>query len=167
MQLQTGDFVVYRSAEICRVEGIEKQCLDGVNERNYCVLVPVNSERSKYYVPEERMEEKTRGLLSKDEIYNIIDGMSGSADEWCSDAAQRKAMQNEVLACDDFGRIASMLRSLYIEKQKRSSIGKKMLAADERAMRSAESMINTEFAFVLGIKENEVESFICDRLGLK
>ena len=58
-----------------------------------------------------------------------------------------------------------MTRSLHSEKEKRSAQGKKLLAADERAMKAAETLINREFGYVLGIEENKVGEFIKERLG--
>lgn len=164
MLLEAGNYVVYRSAEICRIEGFEKKCLDGVSENEYCVLTPVGSPRSRYYIPSGIAGDRLRGLISRGEILGMIDSMAHDSVPLTGGAAKRNAEQGEVLADSDYLRIASMLHSLYLEKQ-RVAQGKKLPAADERAMRSAEAIINSEFSFVLGIPETEVQDFILQRLG--
>ncbi len=162
MELETGKIVIYR-AEICRIEGIEKKSPDGMQEREYCVLSPINSGRSRYYLPRENTADKVRGLLTREEVMELIHGMGGE-EKWCGNLSERRQRHNEVLSSGDYRRIAEMLLSIYHEKQRREAQGKKLNATDERSMRSAESMINTEFGFVLGIKPEEVPGFIRDEL---
>ena len=165
MQLSEGKCVVYRSSEICRIVGVELKCLDGVNEREYCILCPVNSAGSTYYVPLDCAEDKLRELLTREQVLGLIDEMKTAQTEWCDDGNERKARQNEILSGNNYSRIISMTRSLHSEKAKRSAQGKKLLAADERAMKAAETLINREFGYVLGIEENKVSEFIRTRLG--
>ncbi len=165
MELQTGNFVIYRSTEICKIEGFENKSFDNVTSKEYCVLVPADGGSSKYYVPREFAEAKLRRLLTKEEIEQLIDGMRGEQPEWGSTEERRKNVFNEVLSSGDYRRIISMLHSLYLEKQERLAQGKKLLATDEKAMKSAEQLINREFSFVLGIKENEVTDYISKQLS--
>lgn len=165
MQLQAGNYVIYRSTEICRIDGFEEKSFDNVTSKNYCVLVPADGGNSKYYVPMDLAETKLRPLLTKDEIEDLINGMKGDQPDWGDTEDHRKNVFNEVLNSGDYRRIISMLHSLYLERQQRLAQGKKLLTADEKAMRSAESLIDREFAFVLGIKENEVSEYITSRLA--
>ena len=165
MELQTGNFVIYRSTEICRIEDFENKSFDNVTVKEYCVLVPADGGSSKYYVPMELARAKLRRLLTKDEVDELIDGMKGEQPDWGSTEDHRKDVFNEVLNSGDYRRIISMLHSLYQERQERLAQGKKLLAADEKAMKSAESLIDREFAFVLGIEQSDVSRYIAERLG--
>lgn len=165
MQLQTGNYVIYRSTEICRIDGFEKKSFDGVTQRDYCILVPEGVEHSKYYVPMDCAETKLRCLLTKDEIFELIDAMSEEQPDWGASDEHRKERINEVLGSGDYRLIISMMHSLYLEREERTARGKKLLAADERAMKAAEALINREFAFVLGISERDVPQFIEERLA--
>lgn len=158
MELETGKIVVYR-AEICRVEGIERKSPDGIQEREYCVLVPLNSGSVRYYLPMEYSAEKVRGLLTREEVLELIHGMGGE-EKWYGNLAERRQRHSEVIASGDHRRIAEMLSALYHEKQRREAQGRKLNATDERTMKFAESIINGEFGFVLGIKPEEVPGFI-------
>ena len=165
MELQTGNFVIYRSTEICRIEGFETKSFDNVTSKEYCVLVPADGGSSRYYVPKDFAESKLRRLLTKDEIHALIDGMKGEQPDWGDTEDHRKNVFNEVLSSGDHKRIISMLHSLYLERQERLAQGKKLLTADEKAMKAAESLIDREFAFVLGIKDNEVSEYIAQKLA--
>lgn len=165
MQLETGKYVIYRSTEICRIDSFEKKSFDGVTEREYCVLVPDGNEHSKYYVPIDCAESKLRPLLTKEEIFSLIDGMKNEQPEWSKSEENKKDRYSSVLQSGDYRMIISMMHSLYLEKQDRLAKGKKLLAAEEKAMKAAESLIYHEFGFVLGISENQVEEFIEERLA--
>lgn len=165
MQLETGSYVIYRSSEICRIDGFEEKSFDSVIKREYCVLVPVDQRSSKYYVPLDCADAKLRRLLNKDEVLALIDSMKGDLPDWGESDPNRKERVNQVLTSGDYRLIISLLHSLYLEKQKRAAIGKKLLAADDKAMRSAEQLINREFAFVLEIPENEIAAFISNRIS--
>lgn len=160
-----GEYVVYCSGEICRVDERSERCFDGVSKKEYCKLTPVDTVNSAYYIPSEYLESKARRLLTKDEIYQIIDGMPAATGVWYSDKHERKDRFEEILRSDDISVIVGMIKSIYDERSKLSQGGKRLVAADERALTAAEHLINREFAFVLGIKESDVNDFIQKRLA--
>ena len=165
MEINIGKCVVYRSSEICRIVGIENKCFDGKTQREYCVLSPVSSDRATYYVPREVAGEKLRDLLTKDEILGIIDEIGAAAPETLGKGEERKSRQNKILAGADYTRILRLARSLHLEQQKRSAAGKRLTSADEKAMKAAESLIKSEFGYVLGIASDKVGEFIRERIG--
>lgn len=165
MELQAGNFVIYRSTEICRIEGFETKSFDNVTSKEYCVLIPADGGSARYYVPKEFAEAKLRRLLTKEEIDALIDGMKGEQPDWGGTEDRRKDMFSEVLTSGDYRRIISMMHSLYQEKQARIAQGKKLLAADEKAIKAAEALIDHEFSFVLGIERSEVAAYIAERLS--
>lgn len=160
----TGDYVVYCSGEICRVAEKTERCFDGIEKKEYCKLIPLDTVNSTYYVPAENMADKTRRILTREEILGIIDSMPAAEGVWCIDKNERKSYFEALLKSDDFSGIVGMMKSIYDEREKRSVNGKRLIAADERAFTAAEHMLHREFAFVLGIKESEVSGFIRGRL---
>lgn len=164
MTLEQGKVVVYRS-ELCRIKSIGMYAPDGVNEREYCILTPLASERSTYYVPMGCAQDKLREPLTRGEVLSLIDEMRGSGGEWCADGARRKARQNEILSSGSYESLIKMAGAIYGEQERRKSTGKKLPSSDERAMKAAEQMINSEFAYALGIAPEEVAGFIENRLG--
>ena len=59
------------------------------------------------------------------------------------------------------------MHTLYIQQENQRLKGKKLLAADERMMQDAEHLIHQEFAFVLGIEEDQIGNFITERIKSK
>ncbi len=160
-----GDYVVYGSGEICRIAEKTEKCFDGKTEKEYCKLIPLDTVNSTYYIPSDSMDDNVRRLLTREEIYSIIDSMPNAENVWSNDRNERKVRFSELLKSSDFSGIIGMMRSLYEERQKRSANGKQLISSDEKAFTAAENMIHREFAFVLGIKANDVDSFISERLS--
>lgn len=159
-----GSYVVYGANEICRINEKVMKCFDGKNEFEYFSLTPLNTLHSTYYVPVDGMEKKVRPLLTKDEIYAVIDAIPDTSDSWLSDKHERKNHFESVLKSDDFIQMIAMMKAICNERDKKVSNGKRSCVADERAFTTAEKIINQEFSFVLGIDEDEVADFIKRRL---
>ncbi len=160
-----GEYVVYGSGEICRIAEKTEKCFDGKNDKEYCKLIPLDSVNSTYYVPAESMDRNVRKLLTKEEIYNIIDSMPNAEGIWFNDKNIRREQFGAMLKSDDFSGIIGMMKSIYEERRKRSENGKQLIASDEKAFIAAENLINREFSIVLGINADEVENFIHERLS--
>ena len=159
-----GEFVVYGSGEICRIEEVVERCFDGVNKNKYYKIVTEEYRNSASYVPVKSAEKEIRRTLTKNEVFEIIDSIPQAESVWYSDKNERKSYFESVLRSDDFTSLVGMIKSIYEEKQKRSDDGRKLIAADEKAFTAAEHIIHGEIAFVLGIPESEVGSFIRERI---
>lgn len=159
-----GEYVVYGSGEICCIEEIVERCFDGVNKNRYYKIVPEEYRNSAYYVPVENAGNEIRRVLTKEEIYEIIDSIPQAESVWYTDRNERKSYFESVLRSDDFTSLVGMIKAIYEERSKRTSDGRKLIAADERAFSAAEHIIHGEFAFVLGMKESEVGEFIRSRI---
>lgn len=163
---KSGEYVIYGSGEICCIEEITERCFDGINKIKYYKIAPKEYRNSAYYVPVASAEKEIRRLLTKDEILEIIDSIPQAEAVWYTDKNERKSYFESVLRGDDFPRLVGMIKAIYEERQKRSNDGKKLIAADERAFSAAEHIIHGEFAFILGIPESEVGSFIRERIEI-
>lgn len=58
-----------------------------------------------------------------------------------------------------------LIKTIYIEKKRRSHIGKKLLKTDEEIMKKAEKNLYEEFAAALNILPDEVVSYIFDHVS--
>ena len=163
---EIGEYVVYGSGEICRIEEITERCFDGIHKIEYYRIAPKEYRNSAYYVPVENAEKEIRRLLTNEEILEIIDSIPQAEAIWYADKNERKNYFESVLKGDDFSRLVGMVKAIYEERRKRSSDGKKLIASDERAFTAAEHIIHGEFTFVLGIPEAEVGSFIQKRINM-
>lgn len=157
-----GDNVIYKGSEVCCIGDITTMSFDGVNEVEYYVLNPVGKESEKYYLPVAVAEDKLRTPLTPDEVNSLIDGMK-TAKPLILDMHKKDRFAG-LLNTNDHQQLISLLHTLYLERQERLSSGKKLTMIDEKALRTAQSLIEKEFAFVLGIAESEVDSYIRNRI---
>lgn len=165
MDFKKGDYVVYAGNEVCVYSGIVEKCFDGKNKVNYCMLVPVYSSNSAYYLPVLKQEEKIRHLLSKEKIEEIISQTKGNKLEWEKDKNARKVMFSQIIKSNDFKQIFMMLKTIYDERIELEQKGKKLFSADEKAFNEAERLIRQEFSIVLGLKEYEVDDYLRNCFG--
>ena len=160
------DLVVYGIHGICRIHEITVQ---RVNRKRveYYVLVPMNQPDARYFVPTQNQAAaaKMRPLLTEQQIdalftTDLIDGEC-----WIDDENRRKQYYREVIVSGDCARLIGMIRSLYRHRDRQIECGRKFHMSDEAFLRDAEKLLSSEFAFVLGISQNEVSKYIEDRLG--
>lgn len=164
MSFNVGEHVVYGANEICRIDERVKRCFDGTNEKEYFKLIPIYSKGSVFYIPADNYDGKVRKLLTKEEIYELINEMPDAKTHWCEDKNQRKNEFFSVLHGNNYRQLISMVRTLYLQREEQNAKGKKLNAADTKVMQEAEKLIHHEFAFVLGIDENDVDTLIESRL---
>lgn len=167
MNLQIDEYIVYKSAGVCRVLGEEAQSPDGVTEILYYKLKPIDDQNSTYYIPVATADEKLRRLLTKDEVLELIDSMPRSADEetmWSDNRRERREMYSQILKGDDQHALVQMISSLYFRKQSSEASGKRFSSMDESAMKNAETLMLQEFGIVLGLDIEDVRKFIDERV---
>lgn len=167
MDFKQGDHVVYKSAGVCEVLGVETQSMDGENEVLYYRLKPVSDASSTYYIPVASEKEKLRRLLTKDEVMELIDSMSKEEPEeeiWSDNRRERREIYTQILKGDDQKALVQLISSLYFRKQSSEARGRKFSAMDESAMKNAENLMIQEFATVLELQPEEVRKLISERL---
>ena len=57
-----------------------------------------------------------------------------------------------------------MIRTIYLNKKDRKSLGKKLYKVDDEIMQAAEKLLNEEVAFVLGIDSKAVPKYISSHI---
>lgn len=75
-----------------------------------------------------------------------------------------KEKYTKILKSGDNKQLVKLIRTLYLEKEKKKVEGKKLYVNDEKIMTNAEKLLHEEFALVLDIKVDEVLPFILGKL---
>lgn len=164
MKLKKGELVVYENSEICRYDGAVEKSFGNGQARNYLMFVPVFSRSTVYYLPRDRADDKIRKLLSKQEVLKLIDEMPLIEPVWVSDRNERKNAFSEVLRNGDRREIISVIKAVYLQRQKLANSGKKLQISDEKTLSEAERLVKQEFSIVLDIEPAEVTDFIKNRI---
>ena len=86
-----NEYVSYGTSGVCKIESLEQRSFDGEHEESYYKLRPLDNSNSTFYVPIDRAAERLRPLLTKEQIYQLIDEMAeGKLEEteWCSNVSR-------------------------------------------------------------------------------
>ncbi|MDE7122500.1 MAG: hypothetical protein K2O42_10130 [Oscillospiraceae bacterium] len=163
MEFHQNDRVVYKSAGVCEVLGVETQSMDGENEVLYYKLKPVSDANSTYYIPVASEKEKLRKLLTKEQVIELINSMSRKEPEeeiWSDNRRERREIYTQILKGDDQKALVQLISSLYFRKQSSEAKGRRFSSMDETAMKNAENLMIQEFAAVLEMNPEEIRKLI-------
>jgi len=164
---KAGDFVSYKQNGICKIKGIFKGEFAFLGEKQYYELSPIYDPKTVIFVPLDSPEllSGMQHILSKDEIDSIIKESESKESLWIDDQKERaKAFQN-ILMGKDRAKILWIVKNLSLYKIKLEEEKKKLYASDARILEAAQKAITEEFAFVLGIKREEVVPYIIEKLN--
>lgn len=162
---EVGSTVLYGSDGVCRIQDITHKEVGGVSGEYY-VLEPVYQKKSTVFVPldNERLIGRMRRILSADELLDLMHTMPAEPLRWIEDESERKAVYREVISRGDCTELMQLARTLYLHREEQLDKGKKLHACDDRFLKTAEKMINDEFAMVLEIEPDEVPAYISDHV---
>ena len=162
---KVDDIVMYGTNGVCKITEIEEKNLIGT-KKTYLVLKPFNGDKSTYFVPvdNENLLSKMRKLLSKDEINRLIDSMPYEKVLWIDNERDRKQCYKKILAEGNHSELIRMIKALHCKKKSLEEKGKKLHMSDERFFKDAEKILYNEFQYVLNLSEEDVLSYIFDRI---
>lgn len=166
LEYKINDFVMCKD-DVCKIIDIKKMEFSGIDERKYYVVEPVGEQSARIYVPVDLKDGDAaiRKILSVNEVNSIIERSENIELTWVEDGKERVNHFDRILQNGDMAEILWMLNILKERRQELEAEGKKLYVGDTRIFETAEKMITEEFAFVLGIKKDEVESYILERLA--
>ena len=162
---QVNDMVLYGTNGVCELVGIEKRDCGG-RMVEYYILKPFYTNNSTVFVPvnNEKLTSKMRHVLTKEEIGQMIAEIPGNPSEWITDERERKERFKDIAGRADTFEMIQLIEALLEHQREVMERGKKLHIADERMLREAEKMICDEFAYVLGISQEEVPAYITSGL---
>lgn len=165
--LNIGDTVVFGTEGIFTIERTTQQEVCG-KTTDYYVLQSTSKDHSTVYLPMNNpaLVSKAKPLITKEEIGDLLDKAADTEIFWVDNHKERKEKFNEILQSGDRTGIIALAGTLYNKQQAQLAVHKKLNSSDERILREAEKIINTEFAFVLNITPDEAKEYIRDRIGM-
>jgi CarD family transcriptional regulator len=163
--LSVGDTFIYSGHGILELTDIREMNEDN-ETRLYYVLKPVLGNSFTLYVPvgNENLEAKMRRLLNADEVHKFIGEMPGKDSVWIEDENERRQFYKEALSNGDRDSLVRLIKSVFLRKRELNAAGRKLHTTDEQFMKDAEKILYDEFAYVLGIKREDVMPFILSQL---
>ena len=162
-----GEYVSYGINGMCNIEDIRPmQLSQSVEKMMYYILRPESNPKSTIFVPvnNQKLVSKMREPMTKDEINAMLVRMKDRTLEWEKDVRFRTESFHEILSNGVNQDLILMIRCLHRKRQELVQLGKKLPARDSNALKTAERLVEEEFAHVLHIKCEEVSDYIRDVL---
>jgi len=157
---KVNDYVVYGLTGVCQIADIRKDKRGNSDETEYYVLQPVYSNNMTIMVPINNPNIMMRAISTKDDVLSLIAAMSEIEPVWADDDKQRTNDYKVALKTGKPEEWAKIIKTLSLEKEARSAIGKKLTKAEEDIFNAAEKYLNEEIAVVMNISPDEVASYI-------
>lgn len=156
---EKGNFVINTTNGICEIQDILTMNMSGT-AKEYYLLVPVSETSAKVYIPVDVAESRIRLVMTKEEAWDIIKGISEIENTWIENEKEREKTYKEALASRDPKRLIGIIKTLYLRRKERTEAGKKNTAVDERYFKLAENQLHSELAFVLGEEKQNISQLI-------
>lgn len=167
MNYSIGDTVLYGSDGVCKIDGISEKKI-GRESISYYILKPIYDEKLTIYVPvqNKKLLDKMKHILSEQEIYAVINEAKDSPAKWQNDDTARKEHFKEIIDSGCISDIIKLIHLLYLRKRELIACGKKLRVTDEIILKECEKILFDEFALVLKLKRNQVQTFLTEKLGI-
>ena len=162
-----GEYVSYGINGMCNIEDIRPmQLSQSVEKMMYYILRPESNPKSTIFVPvnNQKLVSKMREPMTKDEINAMLVRMKDRTLEWEKDVRFRTESFHEILNNGVNQDLILMIRCLHRKRQELVQLGKKLPARDSNTLKTAERLVEEEFAHALHIKCEEVSDYIRDVL---
>lgn len=158
---QMGDKVVYGIHGICIIADIETRMVDK-KCMEYYVLKPMDKPEACYYVPTKNQAavSKLSAVLTRQEFEELLHSGDSARDLWIADENKRKQLYKELIMGSDRKTLIHMVHTLHKQKKEQLSAGRKFHQCDENFLHDAEKRLNSEFALILDIPQNEVSAYM-------
>ena len=158
-----NDYVRYATNGVCKIDAVKTMDASGSREPElYYVLTPVGNPSATLYVPAENelLTAKISHVLSKDDLDALIVSSAETMLDWPEDRKARNEFFRDILRRCDQRELLKLVSCIYLKKCELAAADGKLSATDEGVLKQAEKLIQNDFAFVLGIDENEVGAYI-------
>lgn len=168
-QFEQGQLLVYGTNGICTVDSVELMSFSaGMPKEMYYVLRQHRNQENTFFVPlkNEKLTSKMREIMQKEDIEDILMGLSHDDVKWLEDRRERAEYLKEILHDGVSQKLLSMIILIYNQKRKLEKEGKKLPVTEAGILKSAEKLVEEEFGWVLGMEPEEVPKFIRKRLHI-
>ena len=160
-----NDYIIYGSMSVCKIVDIVEEDNPYIGRKSYYVIQPVYSDKNTIIkIPIDSKKIFMRHLLSKNEIMSIIESIPNLEITKIENDKERSVYYKSVIKnslCDE---LTEIIKGISINEQEKLSIGKKLSKTEEDFKKAAEKLIDEEFATVLDIPVQDVQSFILNHI---
>jgi len=161
---KVNDYVVYGSTGVCQIINISKEKNLSNDEIQYYVLQPVYNIKMVIKAPVNNQKVLMRQIITKDGVSSLIAGMPEKKAIWINDDKQRSENFKVALRTGKSEEWIKIIKTIYLEKEEKFVVGKKLTKIDEDIMKTAEKQLYEEFAIALNISPDKVLPYIIEHI---
>ena len=160
-----GDYVMKASTGLCRIADILHPEGMGIDsDKIFYRMVPLEDEKANIYVPVDNESLPIRKAMSEEEAWKLIREIPQTEAVQIENEKQREQEYKKAIASGSPRALVSIIKTMYLRKQKRFAQGKKSTAMDERYFKMAEDYLYSELAFAIGKNKSEMQQLIADTI---
>lgn len=158
---KVNDYVVKANHGVCQIIDIVHLDMPSIDKkREYFFLVPIDDRSMKVYVPVDMAEQNLRYAMDDKQALQCIESMKSIDSAWIKNDKQREAFYRDALKSCDPTQLIAIIKNMFERKQDRLASGKSAIVVDDKYFKLAEEQLYSELAFALGMKKEEMLSFI-------
>lgn len=159
---QAGEFIVYGTNSVCRVESIGKPPFETEEDKLYYTLVPVTGTET-IYIPTDSPV-FTRPVISREKAEELISSIPDIEEDHfvCHSVRMANEHYQEALQSHDCEELVQLIKTVYAKSRRH---GRRVSQVDQRYRKRAEELLNSELSVALGIPLKEVPAYINQRIG--
>lgn len=162
---EVGDYIIYGSLGVCKVEKIGPMDLDGVpKDKKFYTLSNVYTKGSKVFTPVENNKVFMRAVISKEEACELVDHLNEIDSILVPDEKHREEIYKEAMKSCDCKEWVRIIKTLYEKKQSRIAEGKKVSTSDDKYLKMAQENLYGELSISLQMEKDQVEEYIVSRV---
>lgn len=162
---QVGDYIIYGSNGVCKVEEIGPIKIGGVlSKREYYFLLPIYIKGTMVYTPVDSDKTVMRPVISKEAAHELISQIDQIEPIKELEDREREFVYRKLMKTYDCKELIKIIKTISIRKKFREEEGKKLIAADEKYLNLAKDCIAGELSIPLQMKREEVEEFILQKI---
>lgn len=162
---KVNDHIIYNNMGVCRVVDIRKEKDINDKETDFYILNPVYGNNLTIKTPVNNSKIFMRKILQRDDVLSLIESLPDQETNWINDDRQRNEVFKATLKKGESKGWAKLIKTIYMEKQEKSAMGKKLMKIDEDIMKAAEKNLYEEFAAALNISPEEVATYIIEHVS--
>ena len=154
---QAGEFIVYGTSGVCKVEAVGKSPFEGEEDKLYYTLTPVAGTETIYLPVDSPVY--TRPVITRAQAERLIAAIPSIEEDHFTSHSLRMSTEHyqTVLRSHDCRELVQLIKAVYA-KSRRS--GRRVSQIDQRYRKRAEELLHGELAGALGIPIDEVQPYI-------
>ncbi|RHQ83146.1 hypothetical protein DWX95_05255 [Butyricicoccus sp. AF22-28AC] len=138
---QAGEFIVYGTNSVCRVESIGKPPFETEEDKLYYTLVPVTGTET-IYIPTDSPV-FTRPVISREKAEELINSIPDIEEDHfvCHSVRMANEHYQAALQSHDCEELVQLIKTVYAKSRRH---GRRVSQVDQRYRKRAEELLNSE-----------------------